>query len=100
MSPSDPEPARPVRILLAPRQPDEIQAIARSMAPCGFELAAADPGTPEFYEAAREAGFFLGLARRMGSEFFRAAPHLKLVQLLSAGYDQVDVEAARKAGVP
>ena len=90
----------PVRILLAPRQPDEILAIARSMAPSGFELVVADPGTPAFYEAAGEAGYFLGLARRMGGEFFRAAPRLRLVQLLSAGYDQVDVEAARKAGVP
>jgi phosphoglycerate dehydrogenase-like enzyme len=36
----------------------------------------------------------------MGGEFFRSAPNLKLVQLLSAGYDHVDVEAARKAGVP
>src|SRR5437773_3221111 len=36
----------------------------------------------------------------MGGEFFRAAPKLRLVQLLSAGYDRVDVEAARKAGVP
>ncbi|OLC31172.1 MAG: hypothetical protein AUH81_18565 [Candidatus Rokubacteria bacterium 13_1_40CM_4_69_5] len=36
----------------------------------------------------------------MGGEFFRAAPKLRLVQLLSAGYDRVDMEAARKAGVP
>jgi phosphoglycerate dehydrogenase-like enzyme len=36
----------------------------------------------------------------MGGEFFRTAPNLKLVQLLSAGYDHVDVEAARKAKVP
>ncbi|MBI2217282.1 MAG: lactate dehydrogenase [Candidatus Rokubacteria bacterium] len=36
----------------------------------------------------------------MGGEFFRAAPRLRLVQLLSAGYDRVDIEAARKAGVP
>jgi phosphoglycerate dehydrogenase-like enzyme len=36
----------------------------------------------------------------MGGEFFRSASKLRLVQLLSAGYDHVDVEAARKAGVP
>jgi phosphoglycerate dehydrogenase-like enzyme len=92
--------AAPVRILMAPRQPDEIMAIARCMAPPGFELVVTDPGTAEFYSAAGEAAYFLGLARRMGSDFFRAAPRLRLVQLLSAGYDQVDVEAARKAGVP
>ena len=32
--------------------------------------------------------------------FYKAAPKLKLVQLLSAGYDNVDIEAARRAKVP
>src|SRR4029077_1314473 len=32
--------------------------------------------------------------------FYRNAPKLKLVQLLSAGYDDVDLDAARRAGVP
>jgi phosphoglycerate dehydrogenase-like enzyme len=60
----------------------------------------AEFGTPEFYAAAAQADYYLGLARQMGGEFFRSAPRLKLVQLLSAGYDRVDIEAARKAGVP
>jgi phosphoglycerate dehydrogenase-like enzyme len=88
------------KILFAPKQPDVILDMARSMTPPGFELVVADIGTPEFYQAAAEADYYFGLARRMGSEFFRAAPKLRLVQLLSAGYDHVDVEAARKAGVP
>jgi phosphoglycerate dehydrogenase-like enzyme len=74
--------------------------IVRSMTPEGFELVVADPGTPEFIQAAGDAQYYLGLARHMGGEFFRTAPNLKLVQLLSAGYDHVDVEAARKAKVP
>jgi phosphoglycerate dehydrogenase-like enzyme len=88
------------RILFAPPQPDAVLAVARALTPPGFELVIAEPGTPEFYEAAADAEYYLGLARRMGGEFFRSAPRLKLVQLLSAGYDHVDVEAARKAGVP
>jgi phosphoglycerate dehydrogenase-like enzyme len=36
----------------------------------------------------------------MKDPFYRAAPRLKLVQLLSAGYDDVDLEAARRAKVP
>jgi phosphoglycerate dehydrogenase-like enzyme len=36
----------------------------------------------------------------MPDAFYRAAPRLKLVQLLSAGYDNVDLEAARRAKVP
>jgi phosphoglycerate dehydrogenase-like enzyme len=88
------------RILFAPRQPDVVLDIARSLTPPGFELVVVDPGTPEFYQAAADAEYYLGLARQMGGEFFRAAPRLRLVQLLSAGYDRVDLEAARKAGVP
>jgi phosphoglycerate dehydrogenase-like enzyme len=90
----------PSKILFAPRQPDVILAMAKAMTPAGFELLVADPGAPEFIQAAGEAEYYLGLARRMGGEFFRSAPNLKLVQLLSAGYDHVDVEAARKAKVP
>src|SRR5438046_5071153 len=88
------------RILFSPSQPQAILDIARSLTPPGFELVMADVGTPAFYAAAAEAEYYLGLARQMGGEFFRAAPKLRLVQLLSAGYDRVDVEAARKAGVP
>ena len=88
------------KILFAPRQDRGVTDIATSLTPPGFELVAADFGTPEFYAAAADAEYFLGLARTMGTEFFRSAPKLKLVQLLSAGYDRVDVEAARKAGVP
>ena len=89
-----------VKILFAPKQPPAVLDIARSLVPPGYELVVADVGTPEFIEAAADAEFYLGLARRMGGEFFRSAPKLRLVQLLSAGYDHVDVEAARKAGVP
>ncbi len=88
------------KILFAPRQPEAILDIARSLLPPGFELAVADPGTPEFYQAAADAEYYLGFARQMGGEFFRSAPKLKLVQLTSAGYDRVDIEAARKARVP
>ena len=88
------------KILLAPRQPADVLEIARALTPPGFELAVVDLGTPEFYQAAGDAEYYLGLARNMGGEFFRSAPKLKLVQLLSAGYDHVDVEAARKARVP
>ena len=88
------------KILFAPTQPDAIFEIAKSLTPPGFELVVVDQGTPAFYEAAKDAEYFMGLARQMGGEFFRSAPKLKLVQLLSAGYDRVDIESARKAKVP
>src|SRR5262249_57452157 len=92
--------AQPTKVLFAPTQDSVVTDLARSLTPPGFELIMADYGTPEFINAAAEAEYFLGLARNMGGEFFRSAPKLKLVQLLSAGYDRVDVEAARKAKVP
>jgi phosphoglycerate dehydrogenase-like enzyme len=88
------------KILFAPRQPDVILDIVRSLTPPGFELVVVEHGTPEFYQAAGDAEYYMGLGRQIGGEFFRAAPNLKLVQLLSAGYDRVDIEAARKAKVP
>ena len=92
--------AQPTKILFAPKQDPVITDIAKSLTPPGFELVMADFGTPEFVNAAADAEYFMGLARNMGGEFFRSAPKLKLVQLLSAGYDRVDVESARKAKVP
>ena len=88
------------KILFAPKQDPVVMEIARSLTPPGFELVEVDFGTPQFIEAAADAEFYMGLARNMGGEFFRSAPKLKLVQLLSAGYDRVDVEAARKVKVP
>jgi phosphoglycerate dehydrogenase-like enzyme len=88
------------KILLSPIQAPAILDIAKSLTPAGFDLVIANPGTPEFYQAAADAEYFLGSTRQMGGEFFRSAPKLRLVQLTSAGYDRVDVEAARKAGVP
>jgi len=88
------------KILFAPKQSDAVPEIARSLTPAGFELLIVDIGTPEFYAAAAQADYYLVLARQMVGEFFRSAPNMKLVQLLSAGYDRVDIEAARKAKVP
>jgi phosphoglycerate dehydrogenase-like enzyme len=88
------------KILFCPTQPPAIMELVRTLTPAGFELVPADLDTPQFYEAAAEAEYYLGFARRMGNDFFRAAPKLKLVQLTSAGYDQVDPEAAKKAKVP
>src|SRR5437667_2491420 len=86
--------------ILTPPQAAPVMEIARELLSPGMELIVADPGKPEFYDAAADAEYYLGSPRTgIGNEFFRAAPKLKLVQLTSAGYDQVDGEAARKAKV-
>ncbi|MDI3307161.1 MAG: 2-hydroxyacid dehydrogenase [Acetobacteraceae bacterium] len=75
--------------------------IAREMLPAGFELVVASPGSPDFAAAAAGAEYLLGFGDpAINDAFYRAAPRLKLYQLLSAGYDRCDIEAARRAGVP
>src|SRR6058998_438253 len=87
------------KIVFIPKQPDAILDMARKLTPPGFELVVVDQDSPEFYEAIKDAEYVMGLGRPIAGEFFRSAPKLKLVQLLSAGYDRVDIESARKAKV-
>ena len=76
-------------------------AIAREICPAGFELLLAEGGTPEFLAAAQQSEYIVGYSQPfLNDAFFKAAPNLKLVQLLSAGYDRSDIEAHRRAGVP
>ncbi|PYO55107.1 MAG: lactate dehydrogenase [Candidatus Rokuibacteriota bacterium] len=71
------------------------------MVPAGYELDVLDREDPRFAQAIQDAEYFMGLARGgMGPDFYRGAPRLKLIQLISAGYDRLDVEAARQARVP
>jgi phosphoglycerate dehydrogenase-like enzyme len=89
------------KIVFSPPMSPAIMDLARSMVPAGFEFALVEQDAPNFLEALQDAEYFMGFPRgQMGPEFYRAAPKLKLIQLISAGYDRVDVEAARQARVP
>ena len=88
------------RIIVVPPSA-EVGSIARDMAPAGFDLVLAQPGSPELATALAAAEYMVCYPSvQMHDAFYRTAPRLKLVQLLSAGYDAVDLEAARRAGVP
>ncbi|MCW3477210.1 2-hydroxyacid dehydrogenase [Limobrevibacterium gyesilva] len=88
------------KIVLVPLGQADVE-ISRGMAPNGYDLVVTQPGTPEFRAALADMKYLVGLGdASMDDAFYRAAPNLKLVQLLSAGYDRCDVEAARRAGVP
>ena len=91
----------PTRIVFAPRLPKPVLDIATAMLPPGFEFVVVDPSGPEFTEASRDAEYFMGFARNpLGPDFYANAKKMKLVQLISAGYNTIDIEAARKANVP
>src|SRR5436305_9640120 len=78
----------------------EVAAIAREMAPKGFETVVVhnDAGVLPNLSGIEYMITYPHIPMR--DAFYKAAPKLKLVQLLSAGYDNVDLEAARRAKVP
>ncbi|MEJ0077905.1 MAG: 2-hydroxyacid dehydrogenase [Alphaproteobacteria bacterium] len=78
----------------------EVANIAREMAPKGFD-------TVVVHNDAEVVPNLSGIEYMityphipMRDPFYQAAPKLRLVQLLSAGYDNVDLESARRAKVP
>ena len=90
----------PPRIVYVNSPFDSGQAI-EELAPAGFDLVRAEAGTPAYREAVGEAGYLVGFVDGLVDEgLYRAAPKLKLIQLLSAGYDRADLAAARRALVP
>jgi phosphoglycerate dehydrogenase-like enzyme len=89
------------RIVVVPPTFAEIAEIARQMAPANFELVVARNNPAELHPALATAEYMVCYPNVVSDDaFYRAAPKLKLFQLLSAGYDDVDIEAARRAKVP
>jgi glyoxylate reductase/D-3-phosphoglycerate dehydrogenase len=81
--------------------PPDAHALAREMAPAGFELVITAPNRADYADALGGAEYLVGFVDMLVKEgLYRAAPRLKLIQLLSAGYDRADIAAARQAGVP
>ena len=79
---------------------DDGEAV-EELAPAGFELVRAAARSPEYASALAGADYLVGFVDGLVDEgLYRAAPRLKLIQLLSAGYDRADLAAARRAGVP
>ena len=87
-------------VLLVPTS-EETGELAKNLASSHIELVLAQPGTDAFEATLRKAQFMICYPQvQMDALFYKKAPHLKLVQLLSAGYDAVDIAAARRAKVP
>ena len=90
----------PPRVVLVPPSA-KTGELARELAPAGIELVLAPESGSELTNALGTAQFMVCYPGvKMPPAFYRSAPNLRLVQLLSAGYDAVDLEAARAAGVP
>lgn len=82
--------------------PPDILEQVRQMLPAGFSLRMLPPrATSEtIAEAMRTVDYVLGFLRYLPDEAYLEAKQLKLFQVLSAGYDMLNIEGARKARVP
>jgi phosphoglycerate dehydrogenase-like enzyme len=89
------------KIVFSPPLSKGIMDVARGMVPDGYEFHVLERQDPKFPEAMKDAEYLMGFAHGgMDAAFYKAAPKLKLIQLVSAGYDRLEIDAARKAGVP
>src|SRR5215471_13778187 len=88
----------PTKVLLVNTLEQTVQE-AREMTPPGFELVVGAPGSSSYASALADTEYLIGNVSPMDDGFFRAAPKLRLAQLFSAGYNHVDLDAARRAGV-
>jgi phosphoglycerate dehydrogenase-like enzyme len=82
--------------------PPDILAQVQHLKPAGFTLQML-PHTASAAEIAiaiRDAEYLLGFPRFLPDEAYTDAQRLKLVQVLSAGYDYVNIAGARKARIP
>jgi phosphoglycerate dehydrogenase-like enzyme len=82
--------------------PPDILEQARQMKPAGFAMEMLPPRATagDIAAAMRDAEYLLGFLRFLPDDAYLDATRLKLVQVLSAGYDMVNIEGARKAHIP
>jgi phosphoglycerate dehydrogenase-like enzyme len=81
--------------------PKDTLSMVDDLAPKGFEIVKALHNSPEQKAAYAGAHYFVGFVQQYVSEqLYKDAPHLRLIQLLSAGYDRADLKAMNKHKVP
>jgi phosphoglycerate dehydrogenase-like enzyme len=75
---------------------------AQHMKPASFtlQMMPATASAADIAAALHEAEYLLGFVRFLPDDAYTQATRLKLVQVLSAGYDRVNIAGARKAHIP
>src|SRR5215470_15437545 len=82
--------------------PGDLLTQAQAMKPPGFTLHVlpADASAEDIASAMQEAEYLMGFVRFLPDEAYARASRLRLVQVLSAGYDRVNIAGARAARIP
>lgn len=91
------------RVLLIPPLPAAVTDVAVELLPPGLELLVADPDTdrPRALAELGRADAVIGYPWALDRECFtHARGRVALIQLLSAGYDALDLGLAAEAGIP
>jgi phosphoglycerate dehydrogenase-like enzyme len=90
-----------LNILYVGSVPNRIREELSLRLPHGFHLTFLDDSADVHTQVAsiQKTDFLLGFPRDFGEEM-ESTSHLKLVQLLSAGYDRFNVEAATRLSIP
>ncbi len=89
------------RIVVVPPTHADIAEMAKKMAPSGFELVVSRADRAALEQLLPTAEYLVCYPNvRLDDSLYKLSPKLRLYQLLSAGYDDVDLEAARRARVP
>ncbi|MBA3541566.1 MAG: hypothetical protein H0T79_18275 [Deltaproteobacteria bacterium] len=89
-----------MRILLTPNLPASVRALAHELVPAGCELEIMAPSHPNYDQAVAAAECIMGLPRaRFDEAFLARAPALKLIQLLRAGHELIDLAATERASI-
>ena len=92
---------QPYHVLYLQILPPAVLEIVRSQLPPTFELEALEEGLQdEVLCRVADADFLLVATTPVTEEVIAAAPRLKLIQHQGVGYDNVDMEAAARRGIP
>lgn len=82
--------------------PAPIVDVVKSYTPASFTTVLVEGKSPEAVqlEAVKDADFIMVFRAKLSDSVLRAAPKVRLVQLLSAGYDRMNLKLMRELGVP
>ena len=88
-----------ITITLAPALEDDIMAIGRELLPAGFRLEVLSK--TELSARLPEIKYLLSMNPGwLDDAQLAGATQLQIIQLMSVGYDSLNIEGARKAGIP
>jgi glyoxylate reductase len=98
---SEDQPREELTIVYGEPIPDDLRSLAADLVPAGFRLLlVSSREREELLSLMPEADFLLVATARVDEELLRAAPRLRLVQHQGVGYDNIDVDACRRAAIP